>query len=426
MKQLNIFYYLLIGIICILITSCDKDENEEDAPLKIEETQLTFSYEADVQNIDITATENWTVDNKLNWIEVYPTSGNAGTTKVELRTVENKETDKENKGVITFSSGKSTKHLEVIQRKKSAFILSKDNYNIKNHKTIVDIDIQSNFDYEYIIEGNKSGWVTLSSKGSSAKSLKQETISFAIDENTTPKSRYALIVFKDKNSNLKDTARIEQEAGTKCIIKLSKAGLLSELIGYQSPFITELTLIGEINGSDIDRVNTMYQLDLLDLKDARIVSGGGPYNTSERLYTKDDELGEKIFAGTRFKKIILPSSIKAIRELAFWESILITEIDIPADVKTIGKNTFLHTQLKEVEIRGAVTYIGEGAFGSNSDLIKLTMHALTPPQIIDTDTQKSAFSSVQYENCTLYVPAGSVSKYKSAPGWENFKNIVGM
>ena len=44
------------------------------------------------------------------------------------------------------------------------------------------------------------------------------------------------------------------------------------------------------------------------------------------------------------------------------------------------------------------------------------------PDNADTDSYNGC--SGIYDRCTLYVPAGSVEAYRTAPGWKNFKNIL--
>ena len=72
-------------------------------------------------------------------------------------------------------------------------------------------------------------------------------------------------------------------------LKLDEAGTLPNMISYdQKNLITNLKIVGKINGTDLnfiremagcdyDRKETDGKLSILDLSDAKIVEGGSPY-----------------------------------------------------------------------------------------------------------------------------------------------------
>lgn len=92
-------------------------------------------------------------------------------------------------------------------------------------------------------------------------------------------------------------------------IKLDEAGTLPNKIGSTKKFqITNLKIIGEINGRDLQMIREMAgkdvrgndtdgMLSVLDLSDAKIVEGGG-YNINGFYYpTSNDKIGDNAFHG---------------------------------------------------------------------------------------------------------------------------------
>ena len=98
-------------------------------------------------------------------------------------------------------------------------------------------------------------------------------------------------------------------------IKLEKAGTLPDKIGSSKKYkITNLKIIGEINGTDLSMIREMAvravsvfdtdgKLSVLDLSEAKIVEGGGCYYVIENhynyhyYYTSNDVIGSYAFKG---------------------------------------------------------------------------------------------------------------------------------
>ena len=90
-------------------------------------------------------------------------------------------------------------------------------------------------------------------------------------------------------------------------IKLDEAGTLPNKIGNSRKYdITNLKLVGEINGTDLRMIREMAgrdhngdvtkgNLSVLDLSEAKIVEGGGSYCSD--YYTSNDKIGDVAFSG---------------------------------------------------------------------------------------------------------------------------------
>ena len=120
-------------------------------------------------------------------------------------------------------------------------------------------------------------------------------------------------------------------------IKLEKAGTLPDRIGSSKKYkITNLKIIGEINGTDLKMIRDMAgsnstgnstdgKLSVLDLSEAKIVEGGDYYyydnndnNSNNYYYTSNDVIGSYAFKGcSRLTSLTLPAGITSIGEAAF-------------------------------------------------------------------------------------------------------------
>lgn len=95
----------------------------------------------------------------------------------------------------------------------------------------------------------------------------------------------------------------------------------------------------------------------------------------------------------------------------------ITELVIPEDITSIGRITFSGCSgLTSITIPNSVTSIGQFAFDfTPNNLLEITSYIEEP-----TSQTGSSFSEDIYNNATLYIPEGTLSKYQAAEGWKKF------
>ena len=174
-------------------------------------------------------------------------------------------------------------------------------------------------------------------------------------------------------------------------------------------------------------------------------------------------IGDNAFSGcTGLTSVKIPNSVTSIGECAFYQCTGLASVEIPNSVKSIGNSAFSGctgltsltignsvtsiggfafigcSSVTSLTIPNSVTSIGDHAFnrcagltsltiGSNvktievaafADCIGLSMmmvKASEPPTLTDPNVFDGVTSSIQ-----IYVPYGSIDKYKEAPGWNNF------
>lgn len=166
-------------------------------------------------------------------------------------------------------------------------------------------------------------------------------------------------------------------------IKLDEAGTLPDKIGSaKRDKITNLKIIGEINGTDLRVIRYMLNRDtggklaILDLSEAKIVRGGDYYyDDYEEFYTHDNELGTHAFYGcSGLTSLTLPSGLTSIGSWAFTGCSGLTSLSLPSGVTSIGDGAFFGlSSLTSLSLPSGLTSIGDQAFHECSGLTSLSL-----------------------------------------------------
>ena len=123
--------------------------------------------------------------------------------------------------------------------------------------------------------------------------------------------------------------------------------------------------------------------------------------------------------------VTIPDSVTTIEEGAFYYCISLTSVTIPDSVTTIGKKAFYGCDsLTTVTIGDSVTTIGEGAFYWCDSLTSVYCKVTTPPSLGDDAFKYYSNGSDINIGCTIYVPRGCGSAYKSAPNWSDYAAYI--
>ena len=242
-------------------------------------------------------------------------------------------------------------------------------------------------------------------------------------------------------------------------IKLEKAGTLPDRITSSKKYkITNLKIIGEINGTDLKMIREMAgsnstgnstdgKLSVLDLSEAKIVEGGDcyyyDYNYYDYYYTSNDVIGSYAFYGcsgltsltlpagitkidwyafsgcSGLTSLTLSSGITSIDNYAFYGCSGLTSLTLPAGITSISDGAFRGCSgLTSLNLPASITTIGWKAFEGCSGLTSIYVYAEKVPGI-----GSDAFKGCDAKKCILYVPKGTYDDYWLSD-FGYFENIV--
>ena len=218
--------------------------------------------------------------------------------------------------------------------------------------------------------------------------------------------------------------------------------------------IRNLIMTGNLNADDIAYLNTLpnalYNMVMLDLSDATL---------------EGNAITERMFAGTLYKTIKLPTTVTSIGNEAFRDSRRLNSIILPETLKTIGEYAFAGSSLTSITIPNSVTEMGNGGVQSCHALTSITLgngitfvphnwaedcynlKELTLSKNVNSigwrvfrgpnlknvycyakltpSWDNEAFYDGINENAVLHVYSNCVNRYKNAGGWNEFPTIVG-
>ena len=159
---------------------------------------------------------------------------------------------------------------------------------------------------------------------------------------------------------------------TQVTIKLDEAGTLPNRISEsQKNLITNLKIVGKINGTDLKFIREMAgcdyemnktdgKLSLLDLSEAKIVAGGDAYvQYGDNKYTSNDKLGDYVFYGcSGLTSLTIPSSVTSISDRAFDGCSGLTSIYVYLEkIPKLGSKVFTGCDAKN-----CILYVPTGTY----------------------------------------------------------------
>ena len=143
--------------------------------------------------------------------------------------------------------------------------------------------------------------------------------------------------------------------------------------------------------------------------------------TSITIPNSVTSIGEEAFSGcSKLTSVTIPNSVTSIGEEAFEFCSGLTSVTIPNSVTSIEYAAFYGCSgLTSVTIGSGVTSIGNHAF-EGVDISTVISLIENPFEITGKTPNYRTFSQNTFNNATLYVPKGTIDKYKATYGWKDF------
>ena len=409
----------------IIFKSGDKVETVKvyqtgGAILLLSQNEFIVSDAGETISVDVKSNVEYGVQMPdVNWIIDEASSRGMSSHTLKYVISANEGYDGRSAEIIFYDKNSDLKDtLKVIQSQKDAIVISKKEYDVNSEGEIIEIELNSNVDFDIFIEDD---WVT-QVESKSSRGLVSYKLYFQIVENNTEEERSTKISITDENKPISDTIVIKQNV---------KKVMPNNQIWYTS--------------SDGHIINPTYIVSPFYSNPFGATIISNTYEDGKGIITFDKDLTSigdyAFFQCENLTNMVIPNSVTIMGNSLFSQCFSLKNVIIPNSVTTIGDNTFAHcSSLAEITIPNSVTSIGNYMFYGCKSLTEIIIpnnvisigdqafyqcYSLKGFIIPNSVTTIGKFAFSQCSSLTnITIPNNVISIGHSAFGCSSLKNII--
>jgi len=166
MKKIHAAWMFMVCLLA-LVLSCASSDPDPAAELVISTAQLELSKDGETKSFHIKANTDWTLASDAAWCTLTPTSGQAGTIKIDATAAKN-ETASERTATITVLAGDLSKQITITQNSTGLLTVSQQEFTAVVGGQEITIPVQSSGTYTVSVDAD---WITTAA-GSTTESAK--------------------------------------------------------------------------------------------------------------------------------------------------------------------------------------------------------------------------------------------------------------
>lgn len=429
----------------ITVKSGDKVETVKvyqagGAVLLLSKNEFTVSDTGETISVDIKSNVEYGVQMPdVDWIQ--DEASNRGMSSHTLKYVisPNEGYDSRSAEIIFYDHNSDLKDtLKVVQAQKDAIVISKKEYEVEAEGETIEVKLSANVDFEVTMP--EVDWI----EQVESRALTEHTLYFKVMKNEDEESRSAEVIFTNKDSNIDEKIILTQQGNipqAEFTINVTEPGTLKSYIeADRVATLTSIKITGDLNGDDFNIIRRMRSLKVLDLVEARIVTGGINLKSIEGILSKMNDSSIEEIIPSSVKYFYAPNNLIEIRGYinktnyytsynspfatigytnVYKEGSDLQYVKLPNSLQRIMDVSFAGTSLSKIIIPENVDSIGDYAFyksgldvfiSNSPNLNYIGSNAFTKCSLTEIDLskgveliEKNAFENAFYDNSSVNI-----------------------